>query len=139
MNAPARRAATSQGMNQDAVGAARMTRSPPYHEIAAETREPEGPLLEIFWGKGDAAKALYREVQEIKARKYPPPTKPAKTARKPRKPSIRKLAEQAEKAGKTVTSITTADGTKLDFGEADRATNFNPWDRVLPNASKIPS
>jgi hypothetical protein len=59
--------------------------------------------------------------------------------RTPRKPSIRKLVEQAEKAGKTVTSITTPDGTKLDFGEADRATNFNPWDRVLPNASKIPS
>jgi hypothetical protein len=59
--------------------------------------------------------------------------------RKPRAPSIRKLVEQAEKAGKNVTSITTPDGTKLDFGEADRATNFNPWDRVLPNASKIPS
>jgi len=101
-------------------------------------REPEGPLLEIFWGKGEAAKALYREVQEL-ARKYPRPTKPAAPARKPRQPSIRKLVEQAEKVGKTVTSITTPDGTKLDFGEADQGTNFNPWDRVLPNASKIPS
>ena len=64
---------------------------------------------------------------------------PALLRRRPRKPSIRKLVEQAEKAGKTVTSITTPDGTKLDFGEADRATNFNSWDRVLPNGSKIPS
>ena len=47
------------------------------------------------------------------------------------------MIEQAEKAGKTVTSITTPDGTKLDFGEADRATNS--WDRVSPNASKISS
>jgi hypothetical protein len=58
----------------------------------------------------------------------------------PRRPSIGKMIARAEKAtGKPVTSITLPDGTKLDFSEADRATNFNPWDRVLPNASKIPS
>src|SRR5262249_4327961 len=119
--------------------------------------EPEVPLLEGFWGKGDEAKALFRECQESIARKYgsgspaPSPTKPparagqvaprtpAPAPPEPRKPSSRTQVEQAEKAGKTVTSITTPDGTKLDFGEADRATNFNPWDRVLPSASKIPS
>ena len=47
---------------------------PPITQVKPDVaREPKGPLLEIFWGKGEAAKALYREVQEIKARKYPPP------------------------------------------------------------------
>jgi hypothetical protein len=57
--------------------------------------------------------------------------------RVPRRPSIGRMIAQAEKAtGKPVTSITLPDGTKLDFSEADRV---NPWDRVLPNASKISS
>ena len=34
----------------------------------AQNLKPAPPLLEAFWGKGDAAKALYREVQEIIAR-----------------------------------------------------------------------
>src|SRR5262245_39939582 len=88
----------------------------------AQNLKPAPPLLEAFWGKGDAAKALYREVQEIIARKYPPPTKPAAPTRKPRKPSIRKLVEQAEKAtGKAVTAVTLPDGTKLDLGVASPA------------------
>jgi len=44
--------------------------------------EPEVPLLEVFWGKDDEAKALFRECQESIARKYgsgspdPSPTSP---------------------------------------------------------------
>jgi len=85
-------------------------------------REPEGPLLEIFWGKGEEAKALYRECQEFLeatgqlSSPPDPPRTPVKTTRKPRQPNIRKLVKQAEKTGKTVTSITTPDGTRLDFG-----------------------
>ena len=45
----------------------------------------------------------------------------AETTRKPRRPSIRKLIENAEKAGKPVTSVTTPDGTKLDFSKAPNA------------------
>jgi len=67
-------------------------------------REPEGPLLEIFWGKGDAAKAMYREAQEIIARKYP---KPAKPARKPRQPSSDGLKTAAQAAAKLNCSIKT--------------------------------
>jgi hypothetical protein len=44
--------------------------------------------------------------------------------RKPRRPSIRTLIKQAEKAtGKPVTSITSPDGTKLDFGKPPDATS----------------
>jgi len=62
---------------------------------------------------------------------------PARKSRKPRKPSIRKLVEQAERTGKIVTSITTPDGTKFDFGRATPAepvssnpvtvTDFDEW------------
>ena len=95
--------------------------------------------INVFWGRGDAAKVLHRECLGIIARKYGSAAVATKPAKPARKPSIRKLVEQAEKTGKTVTSVTTPDGSRLDFGEAGRATNFNPWDRVLPNASKIPS
>jgi hypothetical protein len=114
-----------------------MTHPTQYHKNHLGTAER--PPLEAFWGSGDEAKALIRDCQQFLNSRAPSPPDPAAVPRKPRKPSIRKLVEQAEKAGKTVTSITTPDGTRLDFGEADRATNFNPWDRVLPNASKIPS
>jgi hypothetical protein len=57
---------------------------------------------------------------------------------KPRKPSIRKLVEQAEKAGKNVTSITTPDGTKLDFGGAAPVEPENSWplDEFRPKETK---
>ena len=48
--------------------------------------------------------------------------------RKPRKPSIKALVKQAEQAtGKAVTSITTPDGTKLDFGKPEPAAPDHPW------------
>jgi hypothetical protein len=57
---------------------------------------------------------------------------------KPRKPSIRKLVEQAEKAGKNVTSITTPDGIKLDFGGPVPAEPENSWplDEFRPKETK---
>jgi hypothetical protein len=83
----------------------------------------EPPLLEAFWGRRDAAKALHRECLEIIARKYPSFTKPVVPPRKPRKPSIRKLIAEAEKAtGKMVWAITMPDGTRLDFRKVPNAT-----------------
>jgi hypothetical protein len=53
-------------------------------------------------------------------RQFPPRTP------KPRQP--RALIKQAEKAtGKPVTSITLADGTKLDFGKPESSASENPW------------
>jgi hypothetical protein len=48
------------------------------------------------------------------------PTEPTPPLRKLHRPRISKMIEQAEKAGKTVTSITTPDGTKLDFGKPEQ-------------------
>jgi hypothetical protein len=115
-----------------------MTDSPlPRISSKRSGREPEAPLLEVFWGKGDAAKALHRECLEIIARKYPSSTKPAEPARKPRKPSIRKLIENAEKAtGKTVWAVTMPDGTRLDFGTPEPVEASNPWLADLPRVTK---
>src|SRR5262249_47883089 len=92
----------------------------------------EAPPLEAFWGSGDEAKALIRECQHfLNSRAQSPASgqlpSPPDPLRKPRRPSIRKLVEQAEKAGKTVTSITTPDGTKLDFGRPAPPEPENPW------------
>jgi hypothetical protein len=43
---------------------------------------------------------------------------PAKPTKRRRKPSIATLLKQAEETGQRVTSITTADGTTLNFGES---------------------
>jgi hypothetical protein len=48
-------------------------------------------------------------------------------SRRRRKPSIATLVKRAEKTGKTVTSITTADGTTLTFGEGEPSEANNPW------------
>jgi len=54
-------------------------------------------------------------------RQFPPRTP------KPRQRTTT-LIKQAEKAtGKPVTSITLADGTKLDFGKPESAAPENPW------------
>ena len=64
-----------------------MTRSP----IAQNPKlSATPPLSEVFWGPGEAGRALFREAQEIIARKYGSvavATKPAKPARKPRQSS----------------------------------------------------
>ena len=64
--------------------------------------------------------------QEREVAEQPPPPQ---RERKPRRRSItKKMIEQAEKAtGKPVTSITLADGTKLDFGKPESAAPENPW------------
>ena len=70
-------------------------------------------------------KSFVQQVFEyIMGGKIPPTNRlltSAETTRKPRRPSIRKLIENAEKAGKPVTSVTTPDGTKLDFSKAPNA------------------
>lgn len=48
-------------------------------------------------------------------------------AKRPRKPSIATLVKRAEKTGKTVTSITTADGTTINFGAPEPSEANNPW------------
>jgi hypothetical protein len=47
--------------------------------------------------------------------------------RQRRKPSIARQIKQAEKTGKTVTSITTPDGTTINFGETKPTDASNPW------------
>jgi hypothetical protein len=44
-----------------------------------------------------------------------------------RKPSIATLVKRAEKTGKTVTSITTRDGTTINFGDPQPSKTNNPW------------
>ena len=101
-------------------------------------REPEGPLLEIFWGKGEEAKALYREAQEIIARRYgsiAAATKPAKPARKPRQPTLASALKQAAQAGKNVKGAEVyPDRVVLQFGDPTPI-NANPWDEVLIDAA----
>jgi hypothetical protein len=100
------------------------------HDQLSHSTKSEAAPLEVFWGKGDAAKALHRECLETIARKYGSVAiaGPAQPARKPRKPSIRKLVEQAEKAtGKTVWAITMPDGTRLDFGAPELVATQAPW------------
>jgi hypothetical protein len=48
--------------------------------------------------------------------------------RRKRKPSIATLVKCAEKTGKTVNSITTPDGTTINFGAAPESSEANnPW------------
>jgi hypothetical protein len=101
----------------NAVGAAHMTESP------ITQVKPSVPLLEAFWGKGDAAQALFRECQEIIARKYGSdlnsnvalpglPVAAPRKPRKPRPPSLTHIAAQAKKAGIDVARIeVAADGS----------------------------
>jgi hypothetical protein len=56
--------------------------------------------------------------------------------RKPRKPSIATLVARAERTGKRVTSITTPDGTTINFGEPVSAESNNPWLADLPKVKQ---
>ena len=53
-----------------------------------------------------------------------------------RKPSIATLIKRAEKAGKPVTSITTPDGTRFEFGQPESAELANPWFEDLRKETK---
>jgi hypothetical protein len=101
----------------------------------------EAPLLEVFWGKGDEAKALFRECEEIISRKYGSTavasTKPAEPARKPRKPTLASLLKQATKAGKSVKGAEVyQDRTVLQFGEPEPIEPDNPWFADLSKETK---
>ena len=128
-----------------------MTQSSQYHEIAAEARmsgppgaadslgfedlgyigppPPEARLsyyVEYGHDPSEPERRLFIACSASlpQAPKLPQPPKSSK----PRKPSIRTLVKQAEQAtGKAVTSITTPDGTKLDFGKPEPAEMKNPW------------
>ena len=53
---------------------------------------------------------------------------PDSKPRKPRRPNIGAMIKQAEKAaGRPVTSITAADGTKLDFNKTESTEPENEW------------
>jgi hypothetical protein len=97
--------------------------------------------LEVFWGKGDEAKALFRECEEIISRKYGSTavasTKPAEPARKPRKPTLASLLKQATKAGKSVKGAEVyQDRTVLQFGEPEPIEPDNPWFADLSKETK---
>jgi hypothetical protein len=49
----------------------------------------------------------------------------ARRPRRPRKPRIATLIKHAEKVGKTVTSITTPDGTTINFDESTKSESEN--------------
>jgi hypothetical protein len=60
--------------------------------------------------------------------KQPDPPQPEQPPhrRRQRKPSIATLVKRAEKTGKAVTSITTPDGTTINFSQEPGEAN-NPW------------
>jgi hypothetical protein len=104
------------------------------HPSLAQNLKP--PLLEAFWGRGDAGRALRRESLEIIGRKYPSSTKPAEPARpthKPRKPTLAGVLKQAARAGKSVKGAEVyPDRVVLQFGEPDVAeATINEWDETL--------
>jgi hypothetical protein len=49
--------------------------------------------------------------------------------RRPRQPTLASAIKQAEKTGKTVSSVTTAEGVTLHFGEAqtDQLNDLDKW------------
>jgi hypothetical protein len=58
-----------------------------------------------------------------------------RSPRRQRKPSIATLVKRAEKTGKTVTSITTPDGTTINFSQEPGEAN-NPWLADIAKATK---
>ena len=54
--------------------------------------------------------------------------------RRMRRPSLKRQIAAAEASGKQVTSITTADGIKLTFGESTSTDQQNEWDTALSNS-----
>ena len=95
------------------------------------------PLYEIFWGKGDAGKALYREALEIIARKYPSPAKPVKPPPAPRKPTLASALKQAAKAGKSVKGAEVyPDRVVLQFGEPTAEASANELDEWIANDAR---
>jgi hypothetical protein len=60
----------------------------------------------------------------------------AEAAPKRRKPSIATLVKRAEKTGKAVTSITTRDGTTINFGDPKPSEANNPWLADIAKATK---
>src|SRR5262245_36888395 len=132
MSAPDRRCRRRPGLDQATSCRTSMTQLP------ITQVKPDVPLLEIFWGKGEEAKALYREAQEIIARRYgsiAAATKPAKPARKPRQPTLASALKQAAQAGKNVKGAEVyPDRVVLQFGDPTPI-NANPWDEVLIDAA----
>jgi hypothetical protein len=108
----------------------------------SEHLAPKVALLKGIFGIDDSGrltrppppKAFSQQVFEyiMGGRLREPPAKLAtpdlsRRQHQPRRANIRKLIAQAEKAGKPVTSVTTPDGTKLDFGKPESAAAENPW------------
>jgi hypothetical protein len=82
-------------------------------------RKADDPLDELFPDR----RALEAFAKTPSAFAKPPTPKPPKSRRK-----LDRLIAQAEKAtGKIVSSITTADGTTLNFGEPEPTAPTNPW------------
>jgi hypothetical protein len=115
---------------------------PPYHEgeeqLSAELftdYPPQHGPARIDWAEGTAvmgdghphpACTVYG-IEVNKAgllARWPGPLKP--TA-KSRRPSIARLVKQAEASGHPVTSITTRDGTTLNFAQPEPGEANNPW------------
>ena len=100
------------------------------HDQLSHSTKSEAAPLEVFWGKGDAAKALHRECLETIARKYGSVAiaGPAKPARKPRKPTLVSVAKQANKAAIPVARYEVKpDGTVVVVTGQGESTEPNPW------------
>src|SRR5262249_31954401 len=87
---------------------ARMTRLPDNITNHPGATRSAAPLLEAFWGKGDAAKALYREcMQNLNFRAQPPASGQLPSPRKSRQSSPDGLKTAAQAATKLNCSIKT--------------------------------
>jgi hypothetical protein len=80
-----------------------------------------------FSEQWEAACGDYPALRAFAAIEARPPAEAPKPKLRQRKTSVGKLIAQAEKSGKPVTSITTADGTTLHFGEPEPTVATNPW------------
>jgi hypothetical protein len=91
----------------------------------------EARVHEIF----EAGIAMLSQLsgEDLSARPWEVVTKRVRHERV-RKPSIATLIKRAERTGKTVTSITTPDGTMINFSHQDPDETNNPW--LADKASK---
>jgi hypothetical protein len=78
-------------------------------------------------GRTRAIRAFLAEMPAAARAEILNEARPTAQKRQPRKPSIATLVKRAEKTGKTVTSITTPNGTRINFSDPEPSEANNPW------------
>jgi hypothetical protein len=100
---------------------------------------PDDAVLDFLVDRLSPALAVLKTIYGID--EAPPPDSDEAVAapkRRTRKPSIARQIAQAEKTGKTVTSITTAEGTTIHFGEATKSESDNALDQWIAKHARTP-